>query len=188
MDKLEKHKFLVPLKTKKISTSDVFTFVFDRTRSIRQELVILGESTNKHHITLLEKIARFHCMAANEILNLGCIDMKQNSEQFTSTMTSLRESYDLVNQILAEEGEKYANVQTDNMYQSPKEGEFRALMILTQINDNLEVLETLRSLRKETRMSKEVKLATEIFKAYQNRDTERYFRLFRKAPYLIACC
>lgn len=74
------------------------------------------------------------------------------------------------------------------MYQSPKEGEFRALMILTQIFNNLEVLETLKSLRTETLMSNEVRLAVQIFQAYQNKDAEKYFRLLKKAPYLIACC
>lgn len=28
----------------------------------------------------------------------------------------------------------------------------------------------------------------EIFKAYQSKDIDKYFRLFKKAPYLISCC
>jgi hypothetical protein len=97
---------------------------------------------------LYEKIARFHCLAANEGLDLECFSIKQNSEQFTSTLTSLRESYDLVNKILEDENSKYKGIATDNMYQSPNEGEFRAYMLLTQIKSSIDNIETLKSLSK----------------------------------------
>lgn len=146
VDKKSNTKFLKPRNALKHTFSEIYVFLFDRTRAIRQELVILNENTKKNHIQLLEKIARFHWLAANEALDLECFDMKQNSEQFTSTLTSLRESYDLVNEILEDESSEFKGVSTDNMYQSDKEGEFRALMILTQIHNHLEVLETLKSM------------------------------------------
>lgn len=74
--------------------------------------------------------------------------MKQNSEQFTSTLTSLRECYDLVNETLSDDNNEHCGVSSDKMFQSPTEAEFRAYMILTQINNNMEVLETLQSLSK----------------------------------------
>ena len=148
IDKVEKSKFVKPIESGKITFNEIFTFIFDRTRAIRQEFTILGENTKKDTIQILEKIARFHCLAANEALDLSSFNMKQNSEQFTSTLTSIRESYDLVNEILEDEENELKEIETDNMYRSPNEPEFRAYMILTQINNNLEVLETLQSLSK----------------------------------------
>ena len=148
VDRVENSKFVKPYDTGKITFSEIFTFLFDRTRAIRQEFTILADNTKKDTILILEKIARFHCLAANEGLDLSSFNMKQNSEQFTSTLTTLREWYDLVNKILEDESNEFKNIETDNMYQSPNESEFRAYMILTQINNNLEVLETLQSLSK----------------------------------------
>jgi hypothetical protein len=70
VDKKENPKFLKPFKTKKHTFAEIYVFLFDRTRAIRQELIILNESTRKEHIQLLEKIARFHCLAANEGVDL----------------------------------------------------------------------------------------------------------------------
>lgn len=112
-DKTKKSKFLLPHNAQKHSFKEIYVFLFDRTRAIRQELVILDQSTSKGHVELLEKIARFHCLAANEGLDLDCFDIKQNSEQFTSTMTTLRDSYDLINSLIE-------NGSTDpSLYQSP---------------------------------------------------------------------
>lgn len=69
VDRKDNVKFMRP-KTGKITFAEIYVFLFDRTRAIRQELIILNESTRKDHIQLLEKIARFHCLAANEGLDL----------------------------------------------------------------------------------------------------------------------
>jgi hypothetical protein len=104
VDKEKNSKFLLPHNSQKHSFKEIYVFLFDRTRAIRQELVILGQITSKGHVELLEKIARFHCLAANEGLDLDCFNVKQNSEQFTSTMTTLRESYDLINSLIEDGG------------------------------------------------------------------------------------
>lgn len=39
---------------------DLFVFIFDRTRAIRQELTIIHEPKSRITIQVLEKIARFH--------------------------------------------------------------------------------------------------------------------------------
>lgn len=74
----------------------------------------------------------------------------------------------------------------DDFYKSPDEGEFRAYMILTQISDQLEVFETLKSLPPDVANSKYVKLASKFAFAYHNRDIQQYFKLFKSAPYLIS--
>lgn len=63
------------------------------------------------------------------------------------------------------------------MYQSPNEGELRAFMILSSVY-----------VENNTLQSEETKLAVEIYKAYESKDIEKYFRLFKRAPYLISCC
>jgi len=60
VDKKSNTKFLKPRNALKHTFSEIYVFLFDRTRAIRQELVILNENTKKNHIQLLEKIARFH--------------------------------------------------------------------------------------------------------------------------------
>ena len=173
-------------KGKKIHFDEINAFFFDRTRAMRQELTLIGQNTCKGHIQLLEKIARFHCLASNEALGGEDFSAKQNNEQFTSSLTMLRESYDQVHSILDDPNNKFGP--SYEVYQSPFEGELRAYMILTSMNNTLEVLETLRSLTPQIMKWKEVKLATQIYHAYKNRETEKFFKLFRKAPYLMACC
>ncbi|CAI2385121.1 unnamed protein product [Moneuplotes crassus] len=182
-DKMEKTKFY---QKKTIHFDEINRFFFDRTRAMRQELTLIGDNTCKGHIQLLEKIARFHCLASNEAIGGEDFSIKQNNEQFTSSLTMLRESYNTVNDIL--DDPKSSGVSSSEVYRSPFEGEMRAYMILTQMNDTLEVLETLKSLKPDVAQAKEVKYATKIFHAYNNRDVEKYFKLFRNAPYLIACC
>jgi hypothetical protein len=61
-DRMDENKFMKPFKTGKHTFSEIYVFMFDRTRAIRQELSILraSEDTSKGYIQLLEKIARFH--------------------------------------------------------------------------------------------------------------------------------
>ena len=182
-DRMKKSKFY---KHKKAPNNyyEINHIIFDRTRSIRQELTVIGENMCKGNIQMLEKIARFHCLASNEGLDLENFSAKQNNEQFTSTLTMLRESYDNVREKLNDP--KYNKPPSDEVYLSPVEGEFRAYMILTQMDNKLEVLETIKSLQESVRKSKEVQLAIKIFHAYQNNNIEKYFKLFRKSPYLIS--
>ena len=127
------------------TTGDVFIFIFDRTRAIRQELTIINEPTNRITIQAYEKIARFHCLTANEGLDIEGINHKLNSDQLTSTLTSLRESYNLVNETLKNQPEG-RRLSDEEVFQSPNEAEFRSYMIMTQIKDLLEVNETVKTL------------------------------------------
>lgn len=43
VDKVENSKFLKPYESAKFTFNEIFVFLFDRTRVIRQELTILGE-------------------------------------------------------------------------------------------------------------------------------------------------
>ena len=168
---------------------DVFIFIFDRTRAIRQELTIINDPTHRITIQAYEKIARFHCLTANEGLDVEGVNHKLNSDQLTSTLTSLRDCYDLVNETLNNAQLEGKEIQSDDkVYQSPKEAEFRAYMIMAQIKDLLEVNEMIKTLPVNVLKSECVQFAMKMAIAYENKEAYLYFRLLKKAPYLISCC
>ncbi len=76
--------------------SEIYIFLSDRTRSIRQDFNMQNVEMSKHYIQAFEKIARFHLLCTNHCLGLESFDEQQNSEQLTSTLTSLREAYLMV--------------------------------------------------------------------------------------------
>ena len=164
---------------------DLFIFIFDRTRAIRQELTIINDPTNRITIQAYEKIARFHCLTANEGLDVEGINHKLNSDQLTSTLTSLRDSYDMVNEILENQPED-SKSSDDKVYLSPNEGEFRAYMIMTQIKDLLEVNDTIMTLPPKVLKSKHIQIALKMAAAFEDKNFQKYFKLFKKAPYLIS--
>jgi len=117
----------------------IYTFVADRVRAIRQDLAIIGDTSADTHIEILQRIARFYCLAMNEGIGLENYDQKHNLDQLKSTLLSLRESYQEVNSM-------------DDVQQpySDNQLEFLSYSIVVHIDDQFLCTEILRSISELT--------------------------------------
>ena len=85
---------------------DIYLFVGDRLRSVKQDIQILSSHcpeifTSKLVIQIYEQIVRFYILSCNELLDRDGFDPKINLEQLSSAFTSLMQCYKLSRQSLA---------------------------------------------------------------------------------------
>jgi hypothetical protein len=176
----------------------IHKFVWDRTRSIRNDLSV-QQLTQEDHVkmavTCLERIARFHIVSLHLLsspANEEPFDRHQEREQLNNTMLSLMYYYD------------------DNRgrIRFPNEDEFRAYYIIFSIHDQRPDLEArVQKWPAELRNSPRIQLALELLATsgnvweYQGTlDSKRpnaiaqgfYARFFSlvdspAVPYLMAC-
>ncbi|KAL2000642.1 hypothetical protein VTN02DRAFT_2807 [Thermoascus thermophilus] len=137
----------------------IHKFVWDRTRSIRNDLSI-QQLTQEDHVrmavTCLERIARFHIVSLHLLsspANQEPFDHHQEREQLNNTLLSLMYYYD------------------DNRGRIafPNEDEFRAYYIVFSIHDQRPDLEArVQKWPAELRQSPRVQVALELFAAAGN--------------------
>lgn len=137
----------------------IHKFVWDRTRSIRNDLSI-QQLTQEDHVrmavTCLERIARFHIVSLHLLsspANKEPFDHHQEREQLNNTLLSLMYYYD------------------DNRGRIafPNEDEFRAYYIVFSIHDQRPDLEArVQKWPAELRQSPRVQVALELFAAASN--------------------
>lgn len=176
----------------------VHKFVWDRTRSIRNDLSIQQLTLQQDvevAVKCLERIARFHIVSLHLLsspANKEQFDHHQEREQLNNTLLSLLYYYD----------DNRARIKFNN------EGEFRAYYILFSIHDQRPDLEArVQNWPRELRESDRVRVAMELFAAAGNTweyqgtlDAKRpnaiaqgfYSRFFnliksRSVSYLMAC-
>ncbi|KAI9929905.1 hypothetical protein AWENTII_003645 [Aspergillus wentii] len=137
----------------------IHKFVWDRTRSIRNDLSVQQLTQEEHvqlAVTCLERIARFHIVSLHLLsspANEEPFDRHQEREQLNNTMLSLMYYYD------------------DNRgrIQFPNEDEFRAYYIIFSIHDQRPDLEArVQKWPAELRNSPKVQVALELFAAAGN--------------------
>jgi hypothetical protein len=85
---------------------DIYLFVSDRLRSIKQDIQILSSHCpeifgSKIVIQIYEQIVRFYILSCNELLDREGFDPKINLEQLSSAFTSLMHCYKYARQSLA---------------------------------------------------------------------------------------
>ncbi|KAK2749840.1 hypothetical protein FQN57_005254 [Myotisia sp. PD_48] len=176
----------------------IHKFVWDRTRSIRNDLSI-QQLTNKRDVeiavTCLERIARFHILSLHLLSsphNQEQFDHHQEREQLNNTLLSLLYYYD----------------DNRDRLKFPHEDEFRAYYVLFSIQDQRPDLEArVQKWPRHLRESPRVRVALELFAAAGNTwqyqgtlDAKRlnavaqgfYFRFFnilksKSVSYLMAC-
>lgn len=102
---------------------EVYRFLFDRFRSLRQDITLQGLQDD-FAVAMYERMARFHVLASHELCheqqtaaNPDGFNAHLNIEQLQKCMASLFHMYD----VLAARG-----------LPQPREGEFRAFNILLQ--------------------------------------------------------
>ncbi|XP_022765683.1 SAC3 family protein C isoform X4 [Durio zibethinus] len=100
----------------------VHDFIFDRTRSIRQDLS-MQNIVNDRAIHMYEKMVKFHVVSHHRLQNCGSSSMSSlqylNMEQLTKTLASLYILYE-------------ANRSSNSIYEN--EAEFRSLYVLLHLD------------------------------------------------------
>ncbi|KAL1212515.1 SAC3 family protein C [Cardamine amara subsp. amara] len=106
----------------------VHDFIFDRTRSIRQDLSIQNLA-NERVISLYEEMVKFHIISNQRLQSCSGTSISSmhhlNMEQLAKTLTSLYNIYD-------------ANRKPDYIYEN--EAEFRSLYVLLHLNPSSGVM------------------------------------------------
>ena len=172
---------------------DWYDFVWNRTRSIRKDIIqqrlLLNDNEIKPAnnsndlianglggVIIIEQCARFHLMCAHRLCEQSSndFDFKINEENVKNCFQSLRQYYETSS--------------IGNQQQSPNEAEFRSYIILLNLNES-NILCAIQRWPTNIRNSKHVKFALNVYFAYNSRNYVRFFRLLKSTDceYLQAC-
>ena len=173
------------LDTSDIRFGLVHKFLWDRYRSVRQDLYIQGIADD-FAVAIFEEIVRFHVLCEHElagedqnVTEVEGFNSHLNMEQANKALISLSDMYDT----LATAG-------------SPQESEpeFRAYHLISLMSqhgkfkgDQQAFLSTLHSLRPEVKASPAIRWVLSLQRALADNNFVEYFNLVRSAPYLLAC-
>lgn len=163
----------------------VYEFLWDRLRSVRQDLTVQGMQ-GSFTTTLYEQMIRFHLIGQHELCaekqtatNPDGFSSHLNIEQMNKALVSLRNQY----QASYKRGEP-----------EPNEPEFQAYMLLLQLDrfgryqsDEGMYKGTLRGLRPDVLRSPPVQFAIKVHNTYKSGNYAGFFRLAAQAPYVTAC-
>lgn len=159
----------------------VHDFIFDRTRSIRQDLSIQNLASERV-IHLYEEIVKFHVISRQRLQGCSGASISSmhhlNMEQLAKTLTTLYNIYD-------------ANRKPD--YINENEAEFRSLYVLLHLNTSSGVMgEPLslwfRKLTSNLIKSKEMCFVRKLLRSYRNGNYRSFLRTTAsEATYLQYC-
>ncbi|XP_078372819.1 germinal-center associated nuclear protein-like [Oculina patagonica] len=149
----------------------IYWFVFDRTRAIRQDLVIQRIS-GKPVVEIFEKACRFHILSGYKLCEspIDVFDPKINNDHISECLKRLLCFYD------AEFPSAYRDTRA----------EFEAYYLLHNLG-SFEALSRAVTLPEEIKNSQLFRLAFDIALTFMLKNFVRFFRLVKKLPYL-ACC
>lgn len=155
------------------SIGDWFHFVWDRTRGIRKDIT-QQELCSPRTVELVEQCVRFHihCSARLIAEDPSIFDQKINTENLTKCLQTLKYMYNDL---------KLKKVQC------PNEAEFRAYVVLLNLNESGNFLWEIKQLEKSILNSKELRFALDVYFALANHNYVKFFNLVRKSSYMSAC-
>lgn len=171
--------------------SDKHKFVRDRTRAIRQDIIVQQRAIKAnsewtlHVVRLHEEIARFHILSGHCLCELGFseFDPFQNTEQLRKVLQSLQEYYtDIRSELSSASGPRDSFL----MESLANEAEFRAYLLLTHAEDQ-EVFRRALAFPPAVFHTAQVQFAMSCVSAFHQADYVRYFRMIVAADYLQAC-
>ncbi|XP_060750919.1 SAC3 domain-containing protein 1 [Tachysurus vachellii] len=147
--------------------TEVYSFVFDRLRSVRQDMVIQRVS-GRECVAVLERTVRFHLYASYRLCGapLQLFDPHINDTHLQECLSWLLECYS--------EG------------QFEHQAEFQALSLLYNLGSTRTLQRSLE-LPDKIRLSPQVQLALAINWAYTERNPVRLLRLAQKLDFIQAC-
>ncbi|EPS42273.1 hypothetical protein H072_3754 [Dactylellina haptotyla CBS 200.50] len=144
------------------------TFIWDRTRSIRQDCSIQGLNSDAV-IGCYERIARFHILSLQQLSHNENFQRGQELEQLSKTLISLNELYDDRRRLI-KQGKRQYNQETDY------EAEFRAYTLVSNLYSPLQIA---RAIKLPSRITEApiLKIALQLFKFAQraNHDDKNLF-------------
>ena len=163
----------------------IHKFLWDRYRSVRQDLYIQGID-DEFGIRIFEEIVRFHVLCEHElcgedqsVTNMEGFNSHLNLEQMNKALISLSDMYDKA---------------AANGKPAPNEAEFRAYHLLSMMSqhgkykgDQQSFLSTLQGLRPNVLSSAHVQWVLRLRAAFFSGNFIRFFSLIVEAPYLSAC-
>jgi hypothetical protein len=163
----------------------VHKFLWDRYRSVRQDLYIQGMADG-FAVGIFEEIVRFHVLCEHElagedqsVTEVEGFNSHLNMEQANKALISLSEMYSK----LAAAG-----------HPQQSEAEFRAYHLISLMashgkfkGDQQAFLSTLYSLRSEVRNAPVIQWVLALQRAIGDNNYVKFFSLVKTAPYLIAC-
>ncbi|KAK3519188.1 hypothetical protein QTP70_022134 [Hemibagrus guttatus] len=147
--------------------TEVYSFVFDRLRSVRQDMVIQRVSGRKC-VAVLERTVRFHLYASYRLCGapLRLFDPHINDTHLQECLSWLLECY------------------SDGQYEH--QAEFHALSLLYNLGST-RTLQRALELPEKVRLSPPVQLALAVNRAYTERNPVRLLRLAQKLDFIQAC-
>lgn len=155
------------------AVGDWFHFIWDRTRGIRKDIT-QQELCSTTSVELLEQCVRFHIHCSGRLIaeDPSVFDQKINDENLTKSLQTLKYMYDDL---------KVKNIKC------PNEAEFRAYVILLNLNDSGNFLWEIKRLEKDILDSQEIRFALEVYFAVSLNNYVKFFNLLRDATYMNAC-
>ena len=150
-----------------------FEYLWSTTRAIRKDITQQDLKTDPLAVDLIEKIARFHIMCAERLVeeDSSNYEPKLNDENLTKCIQTLKHMY----YDMGIEGQK-----------CPNESEFRGYDVLLKLNDG-DTLRIIQTLDTEVRTSAEIKFALEALTAINTNNYVRFFKVVGRASLLQAC-
>nr|CAI5842912.1 unnamed protein product [Callosobruchus analis] len=166
------HNIVDLCDTDDVNLAEWYHFMWDRTRGIRKDIT-QQELCCQGAVELVEQCARFHihCSARLVAEEPSVCDQKINTENLTKCLQTLKYMY----HDLELKGD-----------QCPNEAEFRAYVILLNLN-NANFMWELQQLRPAIQKSKEVKFALDVYSAIDKNNYVKFFKLVYSTTYLNAC-
>lgn len=167
------HNIINLCDDEEVSVGDWYHFVWDRTRGIRKDIT-QQELCSVTTVELLEQCARFHihCSARLIAEDPGIFDQKINDENLTKSLQTLKYMYDDL---------KAKNIKC------PNEAEFRAYVVLLNLNESGNFLWEIKRLEKDILNSQEVRFALDVYFAVALNNYVKFFNLVRESTYMNAC-
>lgn len=167
------HNIIDLCEDENTSIGDWYHFVWDRTRGIRKDIT-QQELSSPITVELVEQCVRFHihCSARLIAEDPSIFDQKINTENLTKCLQSLKYMYNDL---------KVKNVKC------PNEAEFRAYVVLLNLNESGNFLWEIKQLEKSILNSKEVRFALDVYFSIANHNYVKFFNLARNASYMNAC-
>ncbi|KAI7840763.1 hypothetical protein COHA_005577 [Chlorella ohadii] len=163
----------------------IHKFLWDRYRSVRQDLYIQGMD-DEFSVNIYEEVVRFHLLSEHElceeeasITEMEGFNSHLNMEQMNKALISLNDMYNK----LAAAGRP-----------AQHEAEFRAYHLLSLMGqhgkfkgDQQAFLSMLQAMRPDVRGSPAIQWVLKLQRAFASNNFVRFFALVRQAPYLLAC-
>ncbi|GMI72508.1 yeast Sac3 homolog C [Hibiscus trionum] len=158
----------------------IHDFIFDRTRSIRQDLS-MQNIVNERAIHMYEKMVKFHVVSHQRLRNCSSSSISSlqylNLEQLTKTLTSLYIMYE-------------AN--HDNNFVYENEAQFRSFYVLLHLDSKNQQTESLslwfRRVPSPIMKSKEMCFARQVLRLYRVGNYKRFlYTVSSEASYLQYC-